>query len=89
MTASVHDVADKTFDYIIIGVYPVPVSVLDNVLTVDLGGGAAGLTVAARLSEDGDVSVCVLEAGGRNLNDPMICTCTYFLRVRPLPLTPV
>ncbi|KAJ3556841.1 hypothetical protein NM688_g1800 [Phlebia brevispora] len=54
MTASLQDVANKTFDYVIIG------------------GGAAGLTVAARLSEDLDMSVCVLEAGDANLSDPML-----------------
>ena len=30
---------------------------------VVIGGGTAGLVVAARLSENPDVSVCVLEAG--------------------------
>ena len=32
----------------------------------------AGLVVAAKLSEDSDVSVLVLEAGPANLNDPRI-----------------
>lgn len=40
--------------------------------TLYAGGGLAGLTLAARLSEDKDKTVCVLEAGGANLNDPMI-----------------
>lgn len=31
---------------------------------VVIGGGTAGLTVAARLAEDQDVSVAVVEAGG-------------------------
>lgn len=29
-----------------------------------IGGGTAGLTIAARLAEDSDVSVAVIEAGG-------------------------
>lgn len=39
---------------------------------VIIGGGTAGLTLAARLSEDSSKSVLVLEAGGAHLNDPMI-----------------
>lgn len=31
---------------------------------VIIGGGTAGLVVAARLTELKDISVCVLEAGG-------------------------
>ncbi|KAF9439726.1 GMC oxidoreductase, partial [Macrolepiota fuliginosa MF-IS2] len=37
-----------------------------------VGGGTAGLVLAARLTEDAAISVLVLEAGEENLNDPMI-----------------
>lgn len=32
------------------------------------------MALAARLSEDNDKTVCVLEAGGANLNDVALCT---------------
>ncbi|KAJ3556842.1 hypothetical protein NM688_g1799 [Phlebia brevispora] len=54
MTASVEDVANKFFDYVIVG------------------GGTAGLTLAARLSEDPSKTVLVLEGGGANVQDPNI-----------------
>jgi choline dehydrogenase-like flavoprotein len=37
-----------------------------------VGGGTAGLTVAARLSENSSCQVGVLEAGAANIFDPMI-----------------
>lgn len=36
------------------------------------GGGTAGLCLAARLSEDANTTVLVIEAGEANLNDPVI-----------------
>ncbi|KAI0751029.1 alcohol oxidase [Daedaleopsis nitida] len=54
MTASIDDVKDKSFDYIV------------------CGGGTTGLTLAARLTEDPDTTVLVLEAGNANLDDMAI-----------------
>lgn len=39
-----------------------------------VGGGTAGLVVAARLTENANVNVGVLEAGPANIGDPMILT---------------
>ncbi|EMD37265.1 hypothetical protein CERSUDRAFT_105302 [Gelatoporia subvermispora B] len=39
---------------------------------VIIGGGTAGLTIAASLTEDTTVTVLVLEAGSSNLDDPKI-----------------
>jgi choline dehydrogenase len=41
---------------------------------VIVGGGTAGLTLAARLSENEDITVGVLEAGRSHLNDPLVET---------------
>ncbi|TFK94202.1 GMC oxidoreductase [Polyporus arcularius HHB13444] len=54
MLATIGDVKDKSFDYIV------------------CGGGTAGLTLAARLSEDPDTTVLVLEAGAANFDDMAI-----------------
>lgn len=39
---------------------------------VIIGGGTAGLVIAARLTENPDVTVGVLEAGKNKLDDPMV-----------------
>src|SRR5690606_7740151 len=46
-----HDVANKTFDYII------------------AGGGLTGLTVAAKLTEDPEIEVLIIEKGFYESND--------------------
>ncbi|KAL7282581.1 hypothetical protein ACG7TL_004052 [Trametes sanguinea] len=51
MSATIDDVQNKTFDYVI------------------CGGGTAGLTVAARLTENPNTSVLLLEAGDANIDD--------------------
>ncbi|KAI7210035.1 GMC oxidoreductase [Hortaea werneckii] len=48
---------------------------------VIVGGGTAGLVVAARLSENPDVTVGVLEAGKERLDDPLINTPAAFAQM--------
>jgi choline dehydrogenase-like flavoprotein len=48
---------------------------------VIIGGGTAGLTVAARLSENPDVKVGVLEAGKNKLDDFLVDTPGTFLHL--------
>ena len=45
------------------------------------GGGTAGLAVAARLSENPDVTVGVIEAGGNHLDDPLVDTPAMFFQM--------
>lgn len=49
------------------------------------GGGTAGLVVAARLSEDPNVTVGVLEAGENRLNDPLIDAPALFIQTWDKP----
>ena len=46
-----------------------------------VGGGTAGLVVAARLSENPDVTVGVLEAGKNRLGDMLIDCPALFLQM--------
>ena len=46
-----------------------------------VGGGTAGLTVAARLSENPAIAVGVLEAGPSKLDDPNIMTPAAFSKL--------
>jgi ribulose 1,5-bisphosphate synthetase/thiazole synthase len=58
---------------------------------VVVGGGTAGLTIAARLAEDLDVSVAVIEAGGfyqqDNGNGRCVVTIMKVQHERQNPLT--
>lgn len=46
-----------------------------------LGGGTAGLVVAARLSENPNITVGVIEAGKNKLNDMLVNTPALFLQM--------
>ena len=52
---------------------------------VIVGGGTAGLVVAARLTENPDVTVGVLEAGGNKLGDIMVDCPALFLQMFSKP----
>jgi hypothetical protein len=45
------------------------------------GGGTAALAIAARLTENPDVTVGVIEAGKNRLGDPLIDTPALFLQM--------
>ena len=45
---------------------------------VIVGGGTAGLVVAARLTEDPNITVAVLEAGEDRMNDKNVSTPTLY-----------
>ena len=45
---------------------------------VVIGGGTAGLCVAARLSENSDVKVGVIEAGANRMDDPQVYTPSLY-----------
>ncbi|TFK50444.1 GMC oxidoreductase [Heliocybe sulcata] len=47
---------------------------------VIVGGGTSGLCLAARLTENPNITVAVLEAGPAHLNDPLILTPAAFTR---------
>ena len=46
-----------------------------------VGGGTAGLVVAARLTENEDISVGVLEAGNSKLGDMMVDSPVMFMQM--------
>lgn len=46
-----------------------------------VGGGTAGLAIAARLTENPDVTVGVIEAGKNRLGDPFVDTPAMFLHM--------
>lgn len=48
---------------------------------VIVGGGTAGLVVAARLTENPDVTVGVIEAGKNKLGDMLVDTPALFLQM--------
>ena len=50
-----------------------------------VGGGTAGLVVAARLTENPNIQVGVIEAGPAHLGDPMIMTPALYPRIIGTP----
>jgi choline dehydrogenase-like flavoprotein len=63
-----------------------PVSSVEDFLShsydfVICGGGTAGLTLAARLTEDPNVTVGVLEAGKYRIGDPLVDTPGMFMQM--------
>ena len=51
------------------------------------GGGTAGLVLAARLSENPDISVGVIEAGKNRIGDPLVEIQHYASACFPIPTT--
>jgi choline dehydrogenase-like flavoprotein len=45
-----------------------------------VGGGTAGLVLAARLSENGKFEIGVLEAGDNKLEDPLVIVPTLYVQ---------
>jgi choline dehydrogenase-like flavoprotein len=63
-----------------------PISSIEDFLShsydfVICGGGTAGLAVAARLTENPDVTVGVIEAGKYRIGDPLVDTPAMFLQM--------
>ena len=52
---------------------------------VVVGGGTAGLAVAARLSEDSNVTVGVIEAGADQMNNELVQTPALFPQMLGIP----
>jgi choline dehydrogenase-like flavoprotein len=50
-----------------------------------VGGGTAGLALAARLSEDDRYRVGVLEAGANKLEDPLVNVPTLYMQAVATP----
>lgn len=72
VTSAPGDVTGKTFDYIVVcTLYHLGLGVFAN-LDCQVGAGLTGTTVAARLAENPNITVLLIEAGNDDRTNPEV-----------------